>query len=97
MDNIKIEVITGPKEQEKFQSKLDKIKKAALFPIKFELNETEIKNFEKFKGKHGNGICNAFPDSTGACFSFTFMPSGLGMNIWVECSCGAKEYIADND
>lgn len=95
MNDTKIEVITDPEEIKKIQPELNKIKEAALFPIKFELSETEIKNFNKFKEKHGIGICDAFPDFSGACFSFIFMPTGLGMNTWVECSCGAKEYITD--
>ncbi|KKK70556.1 hypothetical protein LCGC14_2922800 [marine sediment metagenome] len=95
MVDINIKTIVDSKEIEKIKPKLDAIKKMALEPIKFELDEEELKNFEKFKEKHGIGKCKALPDSTGACFTFSFMPTGIGMNTWVKCGCGKKEYITD--
>ncbi len=50
-NEIKIKIITDPKEQAAIKPELDKIKKAALEPIKFELDKEEIINFEKFKEK----------------------------------------------
>ena len=58
--------------------------------MKFELNEIEIENFHKFKKTHGIGICDAFKDSTGACFTFCFTPTVLGTATSVECGCGEQ-------
>ena len=93
--DIDIDVITNSKKLKEIQLELDRIKKAALFPTVFKLDEMQIKNFQKFSENHGIGKCNAFPDFTGACFTFSFMPSGLDINVWVKCSCGAKKYITD--
>ena len=94
-DDIKIEVITDSKEQEKIQPELDRIKEAALQPIKFELNEVEIKSFKKFTEKHGPGICEAPKYIGGECFVFCFTPSGYCDTVKVTCSCGAEKDITD--
>ena len=87
--------ITEKIEQEKIQPELDELKRKALYPTVFKLDKAEINAIDKFAEKHGIGKCAAFPDSTGACFTYSFMPTGIGMNTWIECSCGEKKYITD--
>jgi len=70
---------------------MEEIKNECLFPIKFELNEQQVTSFNEFKKNHGPDKCLEPPyDCTGANFVFSFMPTGLGDNVWVTCGCGAK-------
>lgn len=93
-NNIKIETITDPKKIAEIQPELDKLKQECLLP-KFELNEIEKENFLEFCKTHGPRICKAEIYSTGECFTFSFMPTGIGVCKWVTCSCGVRKDITD--
>ena len=58
----------------------------------FRLEGKELKTFEKWNEEHVKTCrCTqpgAFKDSSGFRLVFSFSPTGFGMGIRVECTCG---------
>ena len=52
--------------------------------IIFEINGADVKKLKRFERQHKN--CSMGME--GGKFSYTFIPTGLGLAITVECSCG---------
>jgi hypothetical protein len=62
--------------------------------ISFSLTEKESMAVRKFKKKHKKCL-DVFHDLSGAQFTYSFMPTGLGTVISVECSCGERLSMGD--
>lgn len=63
--------------------------------MKFELNEVEESNFEKFRKAHKNCIAT---DAMGMKYTFTFIPGGIGTVVIVKCNiCKCETDITDID
>lgn len=59
--------------------------------IIFEINGADVKKLKRFERQHKN--CSMGME--GGKFSYTFIPTGLGLAITVECSCGQKLFLGD--
>ena len=54
----------------------------------------KLLNFEK---EHKKSCLDKYADSFGSLFAYTFVPSGLGDIVSVQCECGEKLFISDLD
>lgn len=52
---------------------------------KFELNKEQDARFKSWREKHREVHANGVRDCSGAWLRFTFMPTGVGDNVEVEC------------
>lgn len=59
--------------------------------IAFEISGSDYINLTKFREQHKNCLHGAAGDQ----FSYTFIPTGLGMAITVRCSCGQELLLGD--
>jgi len=66
----------------------------------FELDETELKKFKKWKERHNKTCPFKNPMKQGAIggrFTYSFCPTGVGVTTVVKCACGEKIDLTDYD
>jgi len=58
----------------------------------FTINDKQEQDYKTWATEHQK-TCGARPDISMALYLFTFLPTGLGDQVHVECPCGAKVYL----
>lgn len=64
--------------------------------LTFEITGEKLKKLEEFKAKHDDCL-EKYPDVAGALLEYRFIPTGLGMVVTVQCSCGEELDLSDLD
>ena len=63
--------------------------------MEYKFDEYEEKKIDEFVEKHKDICPDKTKDFTGAKYKYILMPTGIGDNVWIQCSCGEKELISD--
>ena len=68
-----------------------------LKPIVFSItDQNDLQKIHDFQEEHLKSCRKQFPDFTGAMFTYSAIPTGLGTLYAVKCPCG-KEIILSGD